>query len=283
MSDWSSSTATLIGTGLLLGFSGAVFAQNTTSGSTLNANAEDTLVVVGSRTPTQISQIPGAVWVIDKEMLQQQTRNGADLKTALGQLVPGLDLAPQGRTNYGQNMRGRGVQVLIDGVSLNSSRGLSRQFDAIDPFNIERVEVLSGASSLYGGGATGGLINIITRKGEEGLNWRTEAGITTGFNNSDDMDRRLSQSISGGNERVQGYLGTSIVDNGRHYDGGGQEIFPDIAQTDLQDNRSIDVLGNLSFRLTDEQSLELGAQLYRSGYEGNRGFTFPTSTLPRPT
>lgn len=141
----------------------------------------------GSRTPTQISQIPGAVWVIDKEMLQQQTRNGADLKTALGRLVPGLDLAPQGRTNYGQNMRGRGVQVLIDGVSLNGSRSLSRQFDAIDPFNIERVEVLSGASSLYGGGATGGLINIITRKGEEGLNWRTEAGITSGFNNSDDI------------------------------------------------------------------------------------------------
>ncbi|BBI54467.1 hypothetical protein HORIV_68880 [Vreelandella olivaria] len=217
-----SSTATLIGTGLLLGFSNNIFAQTTSS----EADAGDTMVVVGSRTPTQISQIPGAVWVIDREMLQQQTRNGADLKTALGRLVPGLDLAPQGRTNYGQNMRGRGVQVLIDGVSLNGSRGLSRQFDAIDPFNIERVEVLSGASSLYGGGATGGLINIITRKGEEGLNWRTEAGITTGFNNSDDMDRRLSQSISGGNEFVQGYLGTAIGDNGRHYDGSGQEIFP---------------------------------------------------------
>ncbi|MEL7965965.1 TonB-dependent receptor [Vreelandella neptunia] len=276
------SLSSLIGTGLLLSFSNGVFAQNAASGTASSASADDTMVVVGSRTPSQISQIPGAVWVIDKEMLQQQTRNGADLKTALGHLVPGLDLAPQGRTNYGQNMRGRGVQVLIDGVSLNSSRGLSRQFDAIDPFNIERVEVLSGASSLYGGGATGGLINIITRKGEEGLNWRTEAGITSGFNNSDDMDRRLSQSISGGNERVQGYLGTAIGDNGRHYDGSGQEIFPDIAQTDLQDNRSIDVLGNLSFRLTDEQSLELGAQLYRSGYEGDRGVYFPNLDAATP-
>lgn len=161
----------LIGTGLLLSFSNGVLAQDNASEAASSASTDDAMVVVGSRTPTQISQIPGAVWVIDKAMLQQQTRNGADLKTALGRLVPGLDLAPQGRTNYGQNMRGRGVQVLIDGVSLNSSRGLSRQFDAIDPFNIERVEVLSGASSLYGGGATGGLINIITRKGEEGLNW----------------------------------------------------------------------------------------------------------------
>ena len=81
----SLSTAALIGTGLLLGVSGHVFAQNTVS----DADTQETMVVVGSRTPTQISQIPGAVWVIDKEMLQQQTRNGADLKTALGRLVPG--------------------------------------------------------------------------------------------------------------------------------------------------------------------------------------------------
>ncbi len=123
---------------------GLALAQDTTE--------QDTMVVVGSRTPTEISQIPGAVWVIGQQELQDQIRAGADLKTALGKLVPGLDLAPQGRTNYGQNMRGRTAQVLIDGVSLNSSRGISRQFDSIDPFNIERVEVLSGASSLYGGG-----------------------------------------------------------------------------------------------------------------------------------
>ena len=139
--------------------------------------SNDTVVVVGSRTPTQISQIPGTVLVIEHEELQQQLDTGADLKSALGKLVPGLDLAPQGRTNYGQNMRGRSVQVLIDGVSMNSSRGLSRQFDAIDPFNIDHVEVISGANSLYGGGATGGIINIITRKGKAGApTLRTQAG-----------------------------------------------------------------------------------------------------------
>ncbi|MFY0992484.1 TonB-dependent receptor [Halomonas sp. C05BenzN] len=246
-------------------------------------DVQDTMVVVGSRTPTQISQIPGAVWVIEKEELQQQVESGADLKGALGKLVPGLDMAPQGRTNYGQNLRGRTVQVLIDGVSMNSSRGLSRQFDAIDPFNIERVEVISGASSLYGGGATGGIINIITRKGRAGgPDWRTEAGITTGFNDSDDLDKRIAQSVSGGNERVQAYLGTAFQDNGRHFDAGGDEIFPDIAQTDLQDNRSIDVLGNLTVNLADDQTLELGAQLYRSGYEGDRGVYFPNLDADTP-
>ncbi|TFH86178.1 TonB-dependent receptor [Billgrantia azerbaijanica] len=254
-----------------------------TSLSSLAEEVQETMVVVGSRTPTQISQIPGAVWVIDKEQLQQQIESGADLKTALGKLVPGLDFAPQGRTNYGQNLRGRSVQVLIDGISLNSSRGLSRQFDAIDPFNIERIEVLSGASSLYGGGALGGIINIITRRGESGgPHWHTEAGVKSGFNASDDLDGRLAQSISGGNDRVRGYLGVAYQDNGRHYDADGNEIFPDIAQTDLQDNRSIDVLGKLNVKLAPEQSLELGAQLYRSRFEGERGVYFPNLDTADP-
>lgn len=62
------------------------------------------------------------------------------------------------------NMRGRAIVVLIDGVRLNSSRTDSRQLDSIDPFNIEHIEVISGATSLYGGGSTGGLINIVTKR-----------------------------------------------------------------------------------------------------------------------
>jgi iron complex outermembrane receptor protein len=45
------------------------------------------------------------------------------------------------------------------------SRDSSRQLNSISPNMIERVEVVSGASSIYGAGATGGIINIITKKG----------------------------------------------------------------------------------------------------------------------
>ncbi|MBZ9558963.1 MULTISPECIES: TonB-dependent receptor [unclassified Modicisalibacter] len=240
------------------------------------AESSETMVVVGSRTPTAISQIPGTVWVVENEELREQLDSGADLKTALGKLIPSLDFAPQGRTNYGQNMRGRSVQVLIDGVSMNGSRSLSRQFDAIDPFNVERVEVLSGASSLYGGGATGGLINIITKTGEAGPPaFETEVGVSSGLNAGDDLDRRIAQSASGGTERVHGRIGVAYQQNGRYYDGGGDEIFPDLSQTDLQDNRSIDVMGSLHFQLAEQQTLEVMGQLYDSGYEGDRGIYFP--------
>lgn len=45
----------------------------------------------------------------------------------LAQLIPGMDVSGQGRTNYGMNMRGRSMMVMIDGVRLNSSRSDSRQ------------------------------------------------------------------------------------------------------------------------------------------------------------
>ena len=261
-----------------LGFSLAAVALSVSVGLQANqtTTADDTIVVVGSRTPTKISDIPGSVWVIDRAGIEQQLETGADLKTMLGKLVPGLDLAPQGRTNYGQNLRGRSVQVLIDGISLNNSRGLSRQFDSIDPFNVERIEVISGASSLYGGGATGGIINIITKKGSsDGVVMTTQLGASSSFNGSDDLSKRIKHSISDGNEDVKTYLGLAYEENGRFYDGNGDEIFPDITQTDLQDNRTVDILGSVDIKLSDEQSLELGAQIYRSNYTGDRGLYFP--------
>ncbi|HBZ92849.1 MAG TPA: TonB-dependent siderophore receptor, partial [Pseudomonas sp.] len=241
-------------------------------------------IQVASRTPTQISAIPGTVWVVEQKQLREQLDTGVSLKEALGKLVPGLDLGPEGRTNYGQNMRGRGVLVMIDGVSQNSSRGLSRQFDSIAPFNVERVEVLSGASALYGGGATGGIINIVTRKGEAGpARFQSNASVTSGFNNSDDLSTRLAQAVSGGNERVQGRLGVSLEKNEAFYDADGEQVFLDNTQTDLQYNRSVDVLGNLAVRLDDTQQLDLLAQYYDSGNDGSTGIYFPNLNPNAPS
>lgn len=89
----------------------------------------------------------------------------------LAQLIPGIDVSSRGRTNYGMNMRGRAIVVLIDGVRLNSSRTDSRQLDAIDPFNIEHIEVISGATSLYGGAVPAGLSTSLP-KGAAGSSGR---------------------------------------------------------------------------------------------------------------
>ena len=233
------------------------------------ANPLDELVVVGARTPTKVSDIPAATVVLTEDQIQQQARAGVPLKELLGALVPGLDIGPQGRTNYGQNLRGRSVLVMIDGVTLNQSRSLSRQFDSIDPFNIARVEVLSGATALYGGGATGGIINIVTKRGAAGpAGFELEAGLRTGFEGGD-FDTRFGAAVSGGSEILNGRLAVAIQKNGPAYDADGHRIKPDITQTDLQENLSTDVQGELNWTPAPGHALRLLAQVYDSRYDGD--------------
>ncbi|PLN73227.1 TonB-dependent siderophore receptor, partial [Klebsiella quasipneumoniae] len=112
---------------------------------------EDSIIVSANRTHRTVAEMAQTTWVIEGQEIEQQVQGGKEFKDVLAQLIPGIDVSSQGRTNYGMNMRGRAIVVLIDGVRLNSSRTDSRQLDAIDPFNIEHIEVISGATSLYGG------------------------------------------------------------------------------------------------------------------------------------
>jgi len=128
-------------------------------------NDTDTTIVTANRTSQSISDIAATVLVIEGEEIAEQAKSGVEFKAMLANLIPSLDVGSESRTNARQYMRGRTTLVMIDGVSLNSSRSLSRQFDSINPFNIARIEVVSGASAIYGGGSSGGIINIITKKG----------------------------------------------------------------------------------------------------------------------
>lgn len=249
--------------------SGILFSQ-TVKDSVASKGIED-VVIVASRKPTKISEIPGTVWVVQKEKIQEQAKSGVPIKEMLSILIPSMDIGPQGRTNYGQNMRGRSALVMIDGVSLNSIRAISRQLDAIDPFNIERIEVLSGASSIYGGNATGGIINIITKTpSKKGISGETEVGVRTGFMGKDDHDFRAAQSIAGKGEKFFGRLGVAYQQNGGVYGADQKQLFTDITQTDLQYNQSIDILATGGYQFNNKHKITASIQYYNSKFNGDR-------------
>lgn len=249
--------------------SGIAFSQ-TTQDSVASKNIDD-VVIVASRKPTKISEIPGTVWVVQKEKIQEQAKSGVPIKEMLSILIPSMDIGPQGRTNYGQNMRGRSALVMIDGVSLNSIRAISRQLDAIDPFNIERIEVLSGASSIYGGNATGGIINIITKApSKKGISGETELGVRTGFMGGDDHDFRAAQSVSGKGEKLFGRLGVAYQQNGGVYGADQKQVITDITQTDLQYNQSIDILATGGYQFNNKHKITASIQYYNSKFNGDR-------------
>lgn len=262
---------------LMMGVLSVLRAQDLAS-DTIKADDLDEVVVVASRKPTRIAEIPGTVWVVPKVKLKEFVASGIPIKEMLGQLVPSMDIGAQGRTNFGQNMRGRAMLVMIDGVSLNSLRGVSRQLDAIDPFHIERIEVLSGASSIYGGNATGGIINIITKKtNKQGLGGETTLGLRSGFNGGHDHDYRVGQSLSYKNDKFDGRLGISYQQNGGTFDADGDQIFTDITQTDLQYNRVIDVMGSAAYQFNHKHKLSIMLQYYNSEYNGDRALSLGTN------
>lgn len=125
------------------------------------------ILVTATRTPEQLEDVPRSVTVIPRQAIEQQTQLTRNLQDILGNLVPGLAPPTQSSSNFGQSLRGRNTLVLIDGVPQSTSRNAFRDLRTIDPAAIERIEVVRGPSAIYGDGATGGVINIITRQPSE--------------------------------------------------------------------------------------------------------------------
>jgi len=133
-----------------------------------------------------IAETPRSVNVIEVDSIQRsQARTLGDLLR--GQ--PGLAVAVDGSVGQDPIIRGLKrdqVLVLVDGVRINAlqppGRGSLASYVNIDM--IERIEVIRGPSSvLYGSGAMGGVINIITRGGnftaEPELNGWSRLGYTS--------------------------------------------------------------------------------------------------------
>ncbi len=245
------------------------------SNHTLAADNDlNTTVVTANRAATNIAEIPATVRVIEAEQIQQQMLGGSDFKDALAQLIPSLDAGSQGRTNYGQYMRGRSVLVMIDGVSLMSSRSVSRQFESIDPFNIARIEVISGASSIYGGGGTGGIINIITRKGSAGnAQIEVQTSVKSGFH-SEDLDSQLAAAVSGGTEKLDYRVSASLRQTGAFYNPDDEQVLPDITQTSSQYGDQVDLMANTGIQLDENQHLQFTAQYFKNEQDADRAAYF---------
>ena len=232
---------------------------------------EDQMMVSASRTHRGIAEMAQTTWIIEQAEIEQQVQGGKELKEVLAQLIPGMDVSSQGRTNYGMNMRGRSMMVMVDGVRLNSSRSDSRQLDSIDPFNIERIEVISGATSLYGGGSTGGLINIVTKKGQAGTEVELQTGAKSGFNSHNDHDENIAAGVSGGNDKASGRLSVAYQRYGGWYDGKGDEVIIDNTQTGLQYSDRLDVMGTGTLNIDENQQLQLTTQYFKSESDGKHG------------
>jgi len=254
-----------------------LYAEDTVTNSTTTQNAEaqlPTIVMTATRTPKSISEIAGTVQTISADEISQQAGPGRKVADILAQLVPSLAPSSGTSSNYGQTMRGRNVLVMIDGVSQTGSRDVARQLNSISPNMIDHIEVVSGATSIYGSGATGGIINIITKRADksEPVSFQTKLGVTSADNfRGDSLAYQVGQTASFANDKVDGFLGIDYTNRGSQFDGNGDRISLSPWQGSTMDTDTIDVNGRLNFNLTDNQSLSFGAQYYKDEQDTEYG------------
>ncbi|UJA04376.1 TonB-dependent receptor plug domain-containing protein [Acinetobacter johnsonii] len=231
------------------------------------------IVVTATRSAKSIADIAGTVYSIDQAEIEKQANAGKSIADILGTLVPSLTPSSGTTSNYGMTMRGRVVQYMIDGVPQTGYRDGSRQLNSIQPSMIERIEVVSGATSIYGSGATGGIINIITKRGgQDPISFESKVGVTAGNNfKSDAMAYEASQSVLFNQGALQGAFGASYTTRGEIQDSHGNRIGPEVAQTDRQDTDTLDLNGRLTWNISDEQSLSFGAQYFNDEQDSEYG------------
>lgn len=122
------------------------------------------IVVSANKRVQAVQDVPISISIVDQRAVEQ--RGITKLDDAL-RYVPGVSMSREqvnirGSSGFSLGLGSRTL-ILVDGFPLLSGDGGDAKFDALPLFNLERIEVIKGAgSALYGTGALGGVVNVIT-------------------------------------------------------------------------------------------------------------------------
>jgi iron complex outermembrane recepter protein len=225
---------------------GFVWAEDQASEGTGSGETKilDEVFVTATKEEEFLKDIAGDVGVVKKETIENTTSNG--LHEVL-KFMPGVTVQNRfGTDDVNISIRGsgirqsfgvRGIQVLVDGIPLTEPDGQTR-LDLIDMATIERIEVVKGpASTIYGGNASGGVVNLITKKGTPGSGFNAEAGAWLG---SYGYGKGYA-SVYGSEGRIRYFAGLSHFNNDGyrdHSDTDGQKFNANMG-IDINDKSSL--------------------------------------------
>jgi vitamin B12 transporter len=165
------------------------------------------IVIAPSKKPQSLSAVGTSVIVLDEEFIENS--NEYFLGDLLSSYTTSNNFFQSGGHGTASGIQLRGLPkrystVYIDGVKMSDPSSVSGDFDFNNLLtsHLSKVEILKGnQSSIYGSGAIGGTINIITKKGKPGS--QKNLNYITGSNKT----HNLSASLSGANEVNNFYLG----------------------------------------------------------------------------
>ncbi|MCA6439656.1 MAG: TonB-dependent receptor plug domain-containing protein, partial [Chitinophagaceae bacterium] len=216
------------------------------------------VTVTASRKPEVVDRTPASVQVINVRELQAQATISSSLSSILGYAVPSLGLGSNGTSNTGQTLRGRTPLILIDGIPQSTPlRNGARDMRTIDPSVIQRVEVIKGATAIYGNGADGGIINYITLQPNTVKKFSATTSIAkTGMaiHANETGGFRLNQQINGMTGKFDYALSGIYEKTGVYKDANGIVITPvnSYGETGL-----INLFSKFGYTLNDKNRIEV--------------------------
>jgi vitamin B12 transporter len=155
------------------------------AGADARADQLDPVTVTATRSPSRVSDTIAEVTVIDRVDLQRAT--GLTPAQVLSR-QPGVQWSANGGRGKASSVFIRGLEarntlLLVDGVRLGSATVGAPSIESLPLALVDRIEVVRGPlSSLYGSDAVGGVIQVFSRRGLEGLKPDLSAAVgSNGF------------------------------------------------------------------------------------------------------
>ncbi len=211
------------------------------------------VIVSASRLQKPASALPNTVTIVDQVRIEQATLINSSLAGVLEQTVPGFGPSLDKLAGRGESLRGRNPLYLIDGVPQhNALRDGQRDGHTIDMDFVERIEVIHGSNAIQGIGATGGVINLVTKSPRADGGWTQDVKFSLSAPDrieSDGLTTKLSYIGSARlEERVDLSAGVTYQDHGLFYDAAGEPVGLYPTQGDIMDSTS----RNLFLKLVTE-------------------------------
>ena len=238
----------------------------------LTAEEMEHVVVSGSRVFESIDEVPASVTIISQKQIEEHLKVNPELQSLLAQMVPGLAPDTGSSSNTGQSLRGRAPLVMIDGVPQSTPlRNGSLGVKTLDPSAIARIEVIKGATSVYGNGASGGIINYITKQATSDGQPEGEISLSSRFSAvklEESAGARVSAAVNGRADKLSYLFTASYEENGVQRDAEGDILG---LQYGLSDAVTENYFTKLGYDFDDEKQLQFSYNYFSSQQKTDLG------------
>lgn len=233
----------------------------------------DPIIVTAARTNLPVTALPLTAEVIDRATLERQLQISGSVVDAVAALTPSFSPSRQKLTGQGETLRGRSPLFAIDGIPQTAPlRDGSRDGFTIDPFFIDRVELILGSNALQGIGGTGGVINQVTvsAPAQDGWSARTilQGTAESGFR-SDGFGGKVGALVANRSGAFDVVVGAAYERRGVFRDGEQRRIAPDGTQGDLMDSDSLSFFAKAGVELGSDVRIEAMGQRFRLQGDGD--------------